>query len=303
MLAGLQADDFPALSQMIDHVLAGTGKRLRPALALLSGHFQVYDLSQLVPLAASVELLHTATLVHDDVIDLASTRRGQATLNSIYDNAASVMLGDFMFAHAADLVARTGNIRVIRLFSRTLMHMATGELDQDVSAFDWSKSVRDYLRRIGGKTASLFATACEGGAIISDAPELWIAALRDYGQNLGMAFQIVDDILDFCGNEAAMGKPVGSDLMQGTLTLPSLLVIESSPHDNAVKRFFQAKRDRSHKLAAAVQTVRDSGALDRSRLVALEFADRARSALASVPASAASEALEGLIDFVLARES
>ncbi len=177
-LASIRDGAFPALSTMLAHVLGAEGKRLRPALALLAGRYRSYDLDLLVPMAASVELLHTATLVHDDVIDVAGTRRGRATANSLYNNAASVMLGDFMFAHAADLVARTGNIRVIQLFSRTLMQMATGELDQDTSAFDWSRGVREYLGRIAGKTASLFATACEGGAIVSSAPEAWIGSLQ-----------------------------------------------------------------------------------------------------------------------------
>ncbi|MGI8553964.1 MAG: polyprenyl synthetase family protein [Dehalococcoidia bacterium] len=302
-LAEVKSTDFPALSRMLEHVLGGAGKRMRPALALLAGRYQDYNLEQLVPLAASVELLHTATLVHDDVIDVAATRRGRATANSLYDNAASVMLGDFMFAHAADLVARTGNLRVIRLFSRTLMRIATGELDQDVSAFDWSKGVRDYFSRIGGKTASLFATACEGGAIISGAPESWIEALRDYGYNLGVAFQIVDDILDFTGNEGEMGKPVGSDLMQGTLTLPALLLMEGKPHDNAIKRLFQARRLRERRLAEAVEAVRNSDGLQRSRAMAQEFAGRARTALEPLPHDEVSGTLMHLIGYVLDRQS
>lgn len=302
-LDSIKQTDFPVLAEMLSHVLAGGGKRLRPALALLAGSYRDYTLEQLVPLAASVELLHTATLVHDDVIDMAATRRGRSTANSLYDNAASVMLGDFMFAHAADLVARTGNVRVIRLFARTLMHMATGELDQDVSAFDWSRNVQDYLRRIGGKTASLLATACEGGAIISGAPEDWIEALRDYGQSLGMAFQIVDDLLDFTGDEEQMGKPVGSDLMQGTLTLPSLLLMEANPRDNPIRRLFQARRGNKVKLEIAVRAVLESGAIARSREVADGYAKQALAALDHLPPGETTQTLTQLVDYVLERES
>ena len=177
-------------------------------------------------MAASVELLHTATLVHDDVIDKASTRRGRATVNSAFHNATTVMLGDYLFAHAADQVVRTNNLRVVQLFTDTLMVMAKGEIRQDIAAYDSRLEIQDYLNRIGGKTASLFATACEGGAMVSGQPEQAVHALREYGYNFGMAFQIVDDILDFTGDEAEMGKPVGSDLMQGTLTLPALLLME-----------------------------------------------------------------------------
>ncbi len=295
--------EYEPLRHMLDHVLGAGGKRMRPAIALLAGTFGRYDLDLLVPLAASIELLHTATLVHDDVIDLAATRRGRATANALFNNAPSVMLGDLMFAHAADLVARTGNIRVIRLFSRTLMRMATGELDQDLSAFDAGKRIGDYLQRIGGKTASLFGTAAEGGATVTDAPETSIAALRDYGFNLGMAFQIVDDILDFTGSDAVLGKPAGSDLKEGTLTLPSLLALEDDPSPrNAVRRLFSARRSRDRLLAEALATVRGGDALDRAAAVAAEFGDRAHAALALLPQTEARAVLDGMIEQVLHRD-
>ncbi|MFN8556834.1 MAG: polyprenyl synthetase family protein [Dehalococcoidia bacterium] len=296
--------EFEPLARILTHVLGAGGKRLRPALALLAGSFATYNLDLLVPLAASIEVLHTATLVHDDVIDSAATRRGRATANALFNNAPSVMVGDFLFAHAADLVARTGNIRVIRLFARTLMRMATGELDQDVSAFDTSKRVSDYLNRIGGKTASLVGTACEGGAIVAGAPEPWIEALRDYGLSLGMAFQIVDDILDFTGDEATMGKPVGSDLKEGTLTLPSLLLMEDDPSAaNPVRRLFTAQRNRDRLLAEAVAAVRAGDSLPRSAALAREYADRALTALAPLPASEARDTLTQLVGYVLDRRN
>jgi len=301
---GIRNVEFEPLAGILSHVLGAGGKRVRPALALLSGTFQNYDLDLLVPLAASVEVLHTATLVHDDVIDGSATRRGRATSNALFHNAPSVMVGDFLFAHAAELVARTDNVRVIRLFARTLMRMATGELDQDVSAFDASKRIGDYLQRIGGKTASLLSTACEGGAIISGVPEPWIEALRDYGFNLGMAFQIVDDILDFTGDEAAMGKPVGSDLKEGTLTLPSLLLMEDdvSPR-NPVRRLFAARRNRDRLLDEAVAAVRASDTLTRSLAIAEEFGERAVSALGPLPESDARQTLIDLVAYVLKRNS
>ena len=304
VIAGIRNVEFGPLARMLDHVLGAGGKRLRPALALLSGTFQRYDLDLLVPLAASIEVLHTATLAHDDVIDDAATRRGRPTSNALFKNAPSVMVGDFLFAHAAELVASTDNVRVVRLFARTLMRMATGELDQDVSAFDASKRIGDYLQRIGGKTASLFATACEGGAIVSGAAEAWIEALRDYGFNLGMAFQIVDDILDFTGDETTMGKPVGSDLREGTLTLPSLLLMEDDPsRRNPVRRLFAAQRGRDRLLADAVDAVRAGDVLDRSMAIAEEFGDRAATALVPLPDTDARRTLADLVGYVLKRDS
>src|SRR5437867_3998666 len=156
----LKHADYGPLGDMLDIVLSGGGKLLRPALALLSGRFGHYNLDLLVPLAASVELLHTATLVHDDVIDSASTRRGRPTVNSAFHNATTVMLGDYLFAHAADQAVRTESLRVVQLFTDTLMTMAKGEIRQDLAAYDSRQTIRDYLNRIGGKTASLISCAC-----------------------------------------------------------------------------------------------------------------------------------------------
>ena len=294
--------EFPALARMLGHVLGAGGKRIRPALALLAGRFGKYDLDRLVPLAASIELLHTATLVHDDVIDAAATRRGRPTANALFDNAVTVMIGDFMFAHAAELVARTGNIEVIRLFARTLMAMATGEMNQDMSAYSYGQSTLDYFNRIGGKTASLFATAAQGGAMIAGVSDNHAECLRSYGENLGMTFQIVDDILDFAGDEAEMGKPVGSDLMQGTLTLPALLLVERYPANNPVKRFFSG-RQKAESLRRSIEMVRESDILEESYRVAADFQARALHAIGPLPASAAKEALTDLAEWAMARRS
>jgi geranylgeranyl pyrophosphate synthase len=301
-LQAIKRVDLAELSEMLDHVLAPGGKMLRPSIALLAGRFSNDHQELLVPLAASIELLHTATLVHDDVIDRASTRRGRPTVNSLFDNSASVMLGDYMFAHAAGLAARTGNLEAMRMFSRTLLAMASGELEQDMTAYDYSQTTRQYFQRIASKTASLFAAAAEGGAIVSGAPDAWRAALRDYGENVGMAFQIVDDILDFSGDEAEMGKPVGSDLMQGTLTLPSLLLMERCPRDNPVKRFFRHRHSPRH-LAEAVDMVLSSGVLDECYRVAGGFRERAHVALEALPAGAARESLAEIADYVLERRA
>ncbi len=294
--------DYPALARILEHILGAGGKRVRPAIALLAGKFGRYELDLLVPLAASIELLHSATLVHDDVIDGATTRRGRSTANSFIDNAATVMVGDFMFAYAAELVARTGNIDVIRLFSQTLMRMASGELHQDMTAYSYGQSIREYFGRIAGKTASLFGTAARGGGMIAGLDATWIEALGSYGESLGMAFQVVDDILDFNGDEAEMGKPVGSDLMQGTLTLPSLLLIERYPEKNPVKAYF-AGRQRAENLRRSIEMVRESDILEESYRVAADFHGRAVSALDVLPDGEAKEALLGVADWVMARRS
>jgi len=298
----LRGVDYQPLAEMLNLVLAARGKRLRPALSLLAGQFGQYRLDLLVPLAASIELLHTATLVHDDVIDNAATRRGRPTANSIFHNTTTVMLGDYMFAHAANFVARTGNIEVIRLFSQTLMTIARGEIGQDMTAYDTRQTVRQYLQRIGGKTASLFATACQGGAMLAEVGEDGVEALKDYGYNLGMAFQVVDDILDFVGDEQEMGKPVGSDLSQGTLTLPSLLLLDRHPKDNPIRKLFAHQRRQEH-LSQAVEMIRQSDIPRESYQMAESFAKEAEGALTALPDNPARRTLRDIVRYVLERRS
>ena len=297
--------DFLPLEAMLNQVLSRGGKRLRPAISLLCGGFGDYDADTQIPLAASIELLHTATLVHDDVIDDSGTRRGHVTANATFGNPASVMLGDYMFAHAAELVARTGHIGVIRLFADTLMVMAKGELAQDVAAFDAaSGTMRDYYRRIYGKTASLFATAGAGGAMMSECDADTIASLREYGRSVGMAFQIVDDILDFCGTEEQLGKPVGGDLSAGTLTLPAIVVMEDNPDDNPVAKFFAAPDDdaRAECLPEALEAAREEPIVERCMTVVREWRDRGLQALAEAPATGPRSELGEIAEFITQRD-
>lgn len=301
-LDAVRPADFPWLEEMLGQVMGAGGKRLRPIIALLAGQFGDYRADRLVPLAASIELLHTATLVHDDVIDASDTRRGRETVNARYHNAAAVMLGDYMFAHAANLICKTESIEVVKLFSRTLMAMASGELTQDMSAYEYSQDTMSYFHRIAGKTASLYATSAEGGALVAGTPGDWTEALRSYGENVGMAFQVTDDILDFTGDEAELGKPAGSDLMQGTLTLPSILLMERYPDGNPVKKLFENKNSREH-LDEAIALIRSSDVLERSQAVAHDFRDRAVSCLDGLPEGPARAALVEVADYVLQRRT
>jgi len=192
--------DFPPTAELLRYILSG-GKAIRPALTLLSGSFYDYNLKLLIPMATAIELMHTATLVHDDAIDNSPVRRGRATVNSLWGEDRAVLLGDFLFAHSGELCTTTGNLRVIALFISTLRIISTGELIQTFDAFDVNQARAHYLERIARKTAALFATATESGALLGGAPESSVEILRDYGHNLGIAFHLADDILDFAGTE------------------------------------------------------------------------------------------------------
>lgn len=303
LLESTKKVELAPLKRMLDHALEARGKRMRPALVLLAGTFGEYNLNKLVPLGAAIELLHTASLVHDDVVDGALSRRGRPTSNALFDNAITVLLGDYMFANAAEMVTRTGSLHVTRLFALALMKMTSGELDQDAAAFDVGKDIQNYLWRIGGKTAALFGNATEGGAALAGCDTSVVEAMHTYGYSLGMAFQIVDDILDFVGDEELMGKPVGSDLREGTITLPGLLLLERYPRDNPIKKFFSARRGREERLQEAIELVRSTEVLDVSMEMARDYVRRANQAIEALPATDAKRTLLELGEYVLERKS
>ena len=228
--------DIPVLQKLLGYVVKSSGKRVRPALTLFSGKFYNYDLELLIPVATAVELLHTATLVHDDVIDSSVERRGKATINKLWGDAPAILVGDYLLAKSAELATETENIKIIKLLARTAMTISAGELQQEDISGDKRRVKADYYRWIAAKTASLFSAAAESGAVLAGSPEEAVNALKDYGYNLGMAFQVVDDILDFIGDEAELGKPLCSDLSQGVLTLPTIVFLEHYPDDAAIPR-------------------------------------------------------------------
>jgi len=293
--------DFPELSKLLDYSLKGGGKRIRPALTLLTGKFYDYNLSRLLPMATAIELMHVATLVHDDAIDKSSVRRGRPTINKLWDEDKAVLLGDYLFAKAGEFAAVTQNLRVIRLFAQTLIIISSGELVQSFNAFNLEQTHEHYLHRISCKTASLFSLPTEAGAILSQAPEESIKALKNYGYNLGIAFQIVDDILDFVGTEAEMGKPIGSDLAQGTLTLPAMLLLERYPEDNPVKRLFR-NENKQKNIKLAIELVCNSSITQECYAVASDYCSRACQNLELLPDNASRQALERLANYVVNRK-
>jgi len=292
--------DFPRLSKLLERSLKGGGKRIRPALVLLSGKFYDYDLSYLLPMATAVEILHTATLVHDDAIDNSAVRRGRPTINKVWGEDKAILLGDYLLGKSQELVADTQNLRVIRLFAQTFMTISSGELNQAFSAFNLEQTRQQYLQRISSKTACLLSLATESGAILSQAPEKSVAALKGYGHNLGIAFQIVDDILDFIGTEEEMGKPVGSDLAQGTLTLPAILLLERYPEDNPVRRLFQ-NEDRQRNIELVMELVRNSSITEECYAVASDYCAQACHNLSLLPDNASRRSLIELADYVVKR--
>jgi geranylgeranyl pyrophosphate synthase len=295
--------DFPYLSELLDYSLESTGKKIRPVLTLLSGKFYDYDLELLLSMATAVEIMHTATLVHDDAIDNSKVRRGRTTVNELWGDDRAVLLGDYLFAEAGAFTASTNNLRAIKLFAETLKTISSGELNQAFSAFNFDQSYEQYIQRISKKTAALFAMSTESGACLSQAPEEAIQILIEYGRNLGIAFQIVDDILDFVGTEEELGKPIGSDLAQGTLTLPSILLVERYPEDNPVKRLFNhTDEDEQENIKRAIEQVRNSSIIEDCYQVASDYSTKACRNLKLLPENPGRQPLTELADYVVGRK-
>jgi geranylgeranyl pyrophosphate synthase len=304
-LAEVARVEYPVLAALLEHLLETRGKRVRPALVYLSAGFYDYPLDRLTKLGAAIELLHTATLVHDDLVDEAATRRGIATLQTLVSERATVLVGDYLFARSAALCTETENVRVMRVFGDTLATICDGELRQIFSHGELKTSLDDYYRRIISKTASLLRTATETGAILSNAPEWAVRALRDYGENVGIAFQIVDDVLDFAGDEGRLGKPVGNDLRQRIVTLPTLWLLENRPDERAVRDVFAATEPEEEEdaVSRAVSAVLDSPAIGYSLDVARDHCARARAAIDGLPDTPHRRTLLNLTDYVLERQS
>jgi geranylgeranyl pyrophosphate synthase len=301
---------YPQLTAVLDHLLDSGGKRLRPALALLAGSFYQTDLDKLVSLAASVEMLHTATLVHDDLIDGALLRRGNATLNATWSSGTTVLTGDYLFARAAALAAATENVQVVTIFSNTLMTICSGELRQIFdrralpqlnSEVAWEAALDRYEQRIHAKTASLFAAATEAAAVLGSAPEAQQRALRDYGLLLGTGFQIIDDVLDFRGDEDVLGKPVGSDLREGIVTLPVLYYQRAHPDDARLAAVVRGDSDDSL-VCDVVDAIRESGAVAQAMDRAWGFVAQGQEALTLLPEGEPRSTMHALADYTVSRQ-
>jgi len=292
--------DAPWMNELLGYALKGGGKRLRPALAIFAAKFYDFDMVRLLPLTTAVELLHLATLLHDDTIDNSSIRWGRRTVNKLWGMEKAVLLGDYLFAKAGALTASTDNLHVIKLLPETLMIITNGELAQATDAFNVKQTRERYYFRIACKTAALFVMATESGAVLSQAPPAAVKSLRDYGYNLGIAFQIIDDILDYTGTEAEMGKPVGSDLLQGTLTLPGMMLAERYPADNPVQKYFESRADMEY-VSKTIEMVRDSDIIPRCFAVAEAYRQKACDGIRRLPGKSARESLLALADFIVQR--
>lgn len=302
ILARMQSD-IPLIPELAGHLIAGGGKRMRPMLTLACASLLDYSGARQHKLAAAVEFIHTATLLHDDVVDGSDLRRGRRTANIIWGNPASVLVGDFLFSRSFELMVEDGSLKVLKILSNASAVIAEGEVNQLTAQRQVETTEDRYLAIIGAKTAALFAAACRIAAVIAERSEAEELALDTYGRNLGIAFQLVDDAIDYASDEATMGKDVGDDFRDGKVTLPVILAFARG--GEADRKFWrdamQGHRITDADLAHANTLLENTGAIADTLARARLYGGRAIDALGSFPASQARAALTEAVEFAIAR--
>jgi octaprenyl-diphosphate synthase len=299
----MASEHAPRIPEVTAHLVEAGGKRLRPMLTLAAARLCGYGGPYHVHLAATVEFIHTATLLHDDVVDESAQRRGRPTANLLWDNKSSVLVGDYLFARSFQLMTETGNMRVLGILSNASAVIAEGEVLQLTAAQDLRTDADVYLKVIRGKTAALFSAATEVGGVIAGAPEAQVAALFTYGDALGVAFQMVDDYLDYGGVAEVIGKNTGDDFRERKVTLPVILAVARA--DAAERAFWRRVIEKGDQqpgdLEQAQAIMARHGTLEATRAEARLWAGRARAALAVLPEHPLREMLDALADYVVAR--
>lgn len=297
----------PMLRAAADQIFSAGGKRLRPLIVLLVARatYPITDLPDVTErhrrLAEITEMIHTASLVHDDVLDECDIRRGKKTVNSIYGTRVAVLVGDFLFAQSSWFLANLDNLEVIKLISQVIADFADGEISQAASLFDPSLTLERYIDKSFYKTASLIAASCRGAAVFSECDENVKQAMYEYGRHLGLAFQVVDDVLDFTQSTAALGKPQGQDLASGNLTAPVLFALQDPTVGPRLTSLIGSRFQKKESLAEALSLVGAGGGIQRARELAREEADMALAALECLPPTAAKDSLAAMVEYVLER--
>ncbi|MFN4193662.1 MAG: polyprenyl synthetase family protein [Tabrizicola sp.] len=301
----MASEHAPRIPEVTAHLVEAGGKRLRPMLTLAAARMLGYEGADHVKLAATVEFIHTATLLHDDVVDESQRRRGRPTANLLWDNKSSVLVGDYLFSRSFQLMVETGSLRVLDILANASATIAEGEVLQLTAAQDLRTDENIYLKVVRGKTAALFAAATEVGGIIAGAPEAQVRALRDYGDALGIAFQIADDILDYGGSDAVIGKNTGDDFRERKLTLPVIKAVAKADAEERAfwERVIEKGDQREGDLERALVILRHHDSIAVSRDAALAWSARAKAALDNLPVHGLRDTLSELADFVVRRLS
>ncbi|NDC56629.1 MAG: polyprenyl synthetase family protein [Alphaproteobacteria bacterium] len=303
LIVDRMGSQVPLIPQLAGHIVAAGGKRLRPLLTLACAKLYHYTGPRARKLAACVEFIHTATLLHDDVVDESQLRRGGPSANALFGNTASVLVGDFLFSRAFQLMVEDGSLEVLRILSNASAVIAEGEVLQLSTTQNIAATDNDYLNVIRAKTAELFAAACRIGAVITDRPEHEQQTLYDFGLNLGMAFQMIDDVLDYSAEQARLGKTVGDDFAEGKMTLPIIVALQrgTEPERDFWRRTLEKRDQHAGDLAAAQAILQRHNALETVAKRAQHYATTARHLLDIFPHSPLKQTLQNIAEFTVQR--
>lgn len=301
-LRNIVSDADPLIKDASIHLISAGGKRLRPAFSFLGGNFYNYDHKRVLPLAVALELIHMASLVHDDVVDSSMTRRNIPTVKAMWGNKISTHLGDYLFGKSLKLIAWYGDSVIARVLADTSVKMCEGEIHQLASTKNTNQTVRDYFYRIKRKTALLISASCQLGAAACGAPVSTQSLLRRYGHCIGMAFQITDDILDLVADQKQLGKPIGSDLRQGIVTLPLIYALKHSPHRDSLAKILSRDEKSPDEVDEACRMVISCGGVDYSNKVVQKYVNSAREQLKGLPDIPARRTLDTVAGFIGVRK-
>ncbi|WP_156289235.1 heptaprenyl diphosphate synthase component II [Oceanobacillus salinisoli] len=291
--------EHPVLRNASTELLDAGGKRIRPVFVLLSGQLGEFDLEKIKKVAVSLELIHMATLVHDDVIDEAELRRGKPTIKKRYGNRVAMYTGDYILARALEEISTLRNSNVHRILSKTIVEVCIGEIEQMKDKFNWDQNLRNYLRRIKRKTALLIATSCQLGAVVGGLSEKEAKKMYQYGYYIGMSYQIIDDILDFTSSSKELGKPAGNDLLQGNITLPVLYAMENRSFFLLLEKTFKNPETiKKEEMNEIIKALHHTGAIEKSYQLSNHYLQKALSTLESLPNKRAKKTLEDIAKFI-----
>lgn len=296
--------DHDVLREASTQLLQAGGKRIRPVFVLLCGQLGNFNMDRIKTVAVSLELIHMASLVHDDVIDDAEVRRGKPTIKQLYGNRVAMYTGDYILARALENITTLSKPTAHRVLSKTMVQVATGEIEQIKDKYNWDQNLRDYLRRIKRKTALLIATSCKLGAIATDVSEEDAEKLFQYGYYIGMSYQIIDDILDFTASQNELGKPAGNDLLQGNVTLPVLFAMRDKDFNDLLRDTFKNPEQVSEKdMAILLNRLKSTNAITESYKISDHYLNKALTALESIPNHKAKQTLQSIAKYIGKRRS
>ena len=291
----------PLLTKTSSHLLLAGGKRLRPSFALLAGKFHNYSLEKLLPLAVALEMIHMATLVHDDVVDASLTRRGRPTVKAQWGDKVSIHTGDYLFSKSLMLISGYTDKRIPSVLAKISIQMCQGELQQLATAYNINQTQRDYFYKIKRKTSLLISASCQLGAIAVEAPDTIVKSLARYGHYLGMAFQITDDILDMTANETELGKAIGGDIRQGIITLPAIYALQEFNYKGRLAELLQKKNKTQEEVIEVIDLIKNSNGIDYSFSIARKYLEKAKKELLKLPPVDCRKTFELMTDYIYAR--